>query len=329
MARPDLGAQLAVEPTRLHARGFGLTQRYEIEAPSAAVLSEIGAWWTSEVATPRFLLVASFLGSEALGRSCAAEHRLPRGASPTDARPPEVPEALLTRISQDYVDAAREAGAFVRALREALPRGPRPRWLVVSSLYGLNLAEYGGTQTNQLQCADHGHLLERNLHVPLLVEGAGSSPRREEIVELLDLLPTLARAAGAPPPAQARGHDLLGAQGEASAYAEYGDMLSLRAGAFRLGVRCFNHGGSSLDPGLDEALASDARLLEGPTMTGTRCATSLHDVERDPRQTRDLMPTETVRALHQELLKARQGRAAPALPPEPDRIHGEKRIGYW
>ena len=317
--RQGLRAQLAIEGPVVPERGFDHRELLATGGPDR--LQSVRSWWAQDASRPRFLLYSEELASDALGAACST---IPHAATPPDP-------ALAAGVERAYVAAASEAGSFVGHLREALPPGPRPRWLVVTSLYGTNLGETTGVQDGQLRCASHEHLLERELHVPLVIEGAPASPRREEIVQLIDLLPTLAVAAGAVLPAEHHGQDLLGPPlGEdAAAYAEYGDMLALHAAGDLLTVRCFDHGSSSLSPRLTRLVSEDFHQL-GQPRPQLFCTHTLYDVARDPLQQDDLLasgarpyPVD----LLQRLVGLRQGAASPRLP---DGLSGEEqRIGYW
>ncbi|MFH1467315.1 MAG: hypothetical protein ABIO70_23230 [Pseudomonadota bacterium] len=334
-SRPDTAIGLSLEPEVGPLRGFEVQGKIGAEAWGAGEAPALEAWWRDHADAPRFVLVHGYLSSDTYLAAC----RLDR---PLSGRPGEALFPAATRspegraaIEAGYLDAARAAGRLVGALHEALEAGPGGRIFVLGSLFGANLTHTTGVQSVQLWCGTHGHLLERNLHVPLLVEGAGSSPREDEVVQLIDLLPTAARAAGAAPPAGAQGRDLFGpAQEGATAYAEYGDMLALRQGDELLSLRCFRHGGSSLDPVLTEEIIQDQRHLRSTPERAPlqpRCPTTLHDVERDYFQAEDLAQTERAILLerYQRLVEIRSGPGAPAAIQGADGTPTQRRLTYW
>lgn len=98
-----------------------------------------------------------------------------------------------------YVDQA--LGAFFREL-EVNPAAGQPT-LVVTSDHGEELHEHGGW--------DHGYdLYEHQIRVPLLVRLPGAAAGRvvDEVVRLVDLMPTLVRRGRGEPPAGIEGRDL-------------------------------------------------------------------------------------------------------------------------
>lgn len=303
-------ALMGIEDVVVPTRGFEHRRVVRLPRSSEDALDDLRAWWEAHRSQPRFLLYAGVLPS---GDLATAENRT---------------------VEQEYARLVEEAGRFVRALDETLAPGSRPRLLVLTSLYGLNLDERSGAQADQLIMASHDHLLERVLHVPLAIDGAGPSPRAGTIVQLVDVLPTLLVAAGATLPATHHGRDLLvDAAPDPVAYAEYGDMVAMRGGDHLLMARCFEHGSSALSPRLTAMLAQDLDRLRRPPGEGAikpLCATSLHDVVTDPLQTEDLLATgATTRELHlyERLVDTRTGPGAPALPDEA--VGSQRRLGYW
>jgi arylsulfatase A-like enzyme len=133
----------------------------------------------------------------------------------------------------------RQLGAFLAELAKS---GVLDRTLVVITAdHGEELADNGGW--------DHGfRLYEHQLHVPLLVRlpgGARGGGRVQEIVSLIDVMPSVLGQAGIAPPAAAQGRDLspllAGADGGAGEGASYAggvkwspDMRSLRAPGWKL-----------------------------------------------------------------------------------------------
>mgnify|MGYP001307795094 CR=1 FL=1 len=96
----------------------------------------------------------------------------------------------------------RQLGAFLADLAKS---GVLDRTLVVvTSDHGEELADNGGW--------DHGfRLYEHQIHVPLIVRlpgGAGGGRRVQEIVSLVDVMPSVLGQAGIAPPPAAQGRDL-------------------------------------------------------------------------------------------------------------------------
>jgi hypothetical protein len=325
----DLPPRLALEPAVGPTRGFGATGQVTLDEWAGGASPGIQSWWAQHADSPRFLLVRGALGSVELAEACDAfQQGHPLGAS---AATPEENAG----VEGAYRQAAVRAGAFVASLERDLTAGAGGRWLLLGSLYGMNLTRLEGTQANQLGCPTHRHLLERNLHVPLWVEGAGDSPRADGVVQLIDVVPTLVAAAGAVPPAGLPGRGLFTASDEDdAAYAEFGDMLALRQGARMVTVRCFQHGTTALDPGLTDLVEHDLAGLraggEGQAPQG-RCELRLHDVERDYFQVHDLAESDGAALLagFERLVALRRGPAAPAPTGNPALAPAGSRLDYW
>ena len=179
-------------------------------------------------------------------------------------------------------------GAGTKRVLDALQTRPgRERWTAVSSLHGLSLLEPQGFNDEPVDTWDHNTLLDRTLRVPLLLAGPGipaEGATQEQIVELADLFPTFATLAGATPPAELHGEDLLAITSpgdpRAWAYAELGDMLTVRQADLMLVFRTFLHDRPSLDPELDKLLR-ESHPSQVPFYT-------MHDVVADPGQHVDL-----------------------------------------
>ncbi len=228
-------------------------------------------------------------------------------------------------------EAARLGLELGRLVRPAAPSSARPRWTVVTSSNGINLGDLvGDAHAAPLE----GVLMEGTLHVPLAIYGPVGQPVRsvDQVVELVDLAPTLLSLAGADPPAGLPGEDLLSLEGEgdpqATAYAEFGDMLALRQGEWMLTFRCFLHGRTSLDPELTE------RLVAAAAKQGTH-GFLLHQVVRDPHQRQNLVDSQWPRfvLLRSSMLAMRRG---PGAPPEeawsPEKLWDLRLSpadGYW
>ncbi len=114
----------------------------------------------------------------------------------------EVREGLLSLYDQEirYVD--RELGRLLERLEAAGVLGPED-WLVVTSDHGEEFHDHG-------QWLHGGSLFQELIHVPLIVQGPGVLPGLTlwNPVELVDVLPTLAAAAGAPLDFEVHGRDL-------------------------------------------------------------------------------------------------------------------------
>src|SRR5439155_24989903 len=98
-----------------------------------------------------------------------------------------------------YADA--QLGRLLESLRA---RGEIDRTLiVVAGDHGEGLGDHGERT--------HGMLLyDSTLRVPLIVAAPGEAPaRRDDPVSLVDIAPTILRAAGAAIPSELKGHDLL------------------------------------------------------------------------------------------------------------------------
>ena len=282
-------------------------------------------WWLEAEGAPRLLVViADDFTLPAL--SATFPHSGPGPRNALDAASQQDP----ARLRATMVERATRAGEGLSDLLGALSPGDDDL-VVVTSTHGTSLAETQphppdrteaflmlGLPTTQIA-------LERTLHVPLWLLGpeAGTA---DHVVELVDLMPTVARHAGAVAPGGLPGQDLLATPAEGQAYAEFGDMLALRSGDHLLTFRCYVHNGTSLDPGIDARLR-DLRL---PHEFAT-----LHQVIDDPLQQHDLLaaPVDSQdlalgRALVRDLRTVRAGPGA--VPPgamTPERLEAVRRAG--
>jgi len=241
-----------------------------------------------------------------------------------------------------YDADAAAVGQALEGLLQQLDGLPseRPQVTVVGSTNGMSLGEIEGRLSTPDFFFSNSLVLDRTTHVPLVVSvddpdgrlGLGDLPpavRVTAIVELVDLLPTLLELGGAVPPAGIAGRSLLGGpEPEPYAYAELGDMVSLRSGRFTVNFRAPRHNSSALDPRLNQ-------LLLAP---GRRGRIYLNDVVADPMQLNVARPgldypVAQRDQLYEQLCTVRTGLAAP--PPEamtPERVkairltHSE---GYW
>ena len=257
----------------------------------------------------------------------SAPRRGPQGRS----RPHTGPQgAARDRVLSVYGAAAAEVGAgFARLLEGLAPAPGRERWIALSSTNGINLGESSGSMSYPRAFAFHELVLERTVHVPLALLGPRALGLVRQPVELTDILPSLLARSPATPPHGLPGQDLLCPDFEpaaqASAYAEFGDMLALRQGRHLLTLRAMFHNSASLDPDLTRMLLIDniaRRYL-------------LHDVLADPLQMVNLVTADEVRAreLRQELIRLRTGPGAPpAALTDSARFHDLRLTaseGYW
>jgi hypothetical protein len=310
----------------------------------AALRGAARTWWAGASDAPRLLVVHGSLDLVSVratleatdeGALAAAWDRERLTPLPVDdaARyhPPLGDGRTLadvgSAVHDGYVAAAADAGREIAALLEALG-GTRPRRVVLTSLYGVSLDEFGGTlHAEQLVPGQAKLLLERTTHVPL--ELLGSDPGEVTVpAQLVDVAPTLLALAGARVPAGVSGRDLLApAPAEPIAYAEFGDMLSLRIGDDRLSFRSEHHGTSSLSPALTAALVGQEHADRPATY-------QLFDVVRDPLEHTDLAGSrpDVLAGARARLLTIRQGVASPpeGLSEEDVRqLNAIRARGYW
>lgn len=184
-----------------------------------------------------------------------------------------------------------------RVLRAAAA-GDRPLVAAVTSDHGEEFLDHGGRE--------HGHTLYQELvRAPLLVSAPGFAPARvPERVRLVDLAPTLCELAGLPGALRGRGRSLVplmrgeGEAGERPCLAE----LALR------------------EPTAADALVLGRWKVVVPRSGG---APELYDLERDPRELRDLAPTSPERVAElAALLEAQRG--APRTAPSPLELDEEE-----
>jgi hypothetical protein len=226
-----------------------------------------------------------------------------------------------------YTEAAGRAGTSLGGLLASLGQA-RPRWSVVGSTNGMSLTERGGFFDAQVPLLQNNILVDRSIRVPMLLSGPGmQSGQSDAIVQMVDVFPTLAAVAGAVAPAGQPGVDLRTAKGGA-AYAEFGDMLSLRQEDDLLVFRCTQHNATSIDPGL-------TRVLTDPQQASPGQFYSLYNVREDPMQNQNVLGnslTEFER-LHKEMIQLRTGVAAvPSEAITPERLWSLRMApsdGYW
>ncbi|MDP2311356.1 MAG: sulfatase-like hydrolase/transferase [Pseudomonadota bacterium] len=287
------------------------------------------AWWNEDATRPRLLVVAvSDLDARhapalraRMGLDLAGQ-----GGAPTRIDRPTVIDA--------YQQASRSAGRAVKGLLDSLRAGsPRATWAAVFGTNGINLGDAAVPAQALRDRSWNDLLLDRTLHVPLALIGpADVPPARVEaqVVELVDLLPTLLARGGAVVPAGIPGQDLLAASfatdPAATAYGEFGDMLSVRSGTRLWSVRAFFHNRSALDPELTNFVL-DYRPDAGKY--------ALHDLSGDPFQERNLLESdpEGARRMNDLLVQLRTGPGAPPEGALDARRIWELRMsaadGYW
>jgi arylsulfatase A-like enzyme len=210
-----------------------------------------------------------------------------------------------------YEQAAQGLAAGIRGLLTTLGNtSSRPRWVVVAGSTGINLGEAGGNAAEHPTWGANQLLLQRTVHVPLLIIPPNPEAQPRDIkqpVELVDLFPTLANLVGATPPAGLPGQDLLvdpfPEDVMAWSYAAHGDMLALRQGSLLYSVRGMFHNGTALDPEVTDF------LVKAPDVGAFR---QLHDVMSDPLQEHNLASDHPLELedMHRLLVEIRTGLAA-------------------
>ncbi|MFT4978524.1 MAG: hypothetical protein ACI8S6_004434, partial [Myxococcota bacterium] len=218
----------------------------------SGLTASVGDWWRADASAPRLLVVQVLdLHMLQFDPRIGYDEQQPGLDRRELALPPEA-------IEDFYVARSAEVGEGFRAVLSALPAsGERPREVWLTSTSGLSLRETTGVKSDHLRAVTNAVIVDRTIHVPLARLGGSHATREDDrVVELIDLLPTLAALAAAEPPAGAQGHDLLSTVPDPApfAYAEFGDMLALREGDDLLSYRFFLHNASSLDPRLTEGL---------------------------------------------------------------------------
>ena len=205
----------------------------------------------------------------------------------------------------------RQLGAFLASLGKS---GVLDRTLVVvTSDHGEELADNGGW--------DHGfRLYEHQIHVPLLVRmpgGAGGGRRVQEIVSLVDVMPSVLGQAGIAPPPAAQGRDLT---------------PLLRGADAGPGVGASFAGGVKWNPRMQSLRAPGWKLIED----GSASAVQVFDLTADPTEQKNVAssrPDERAR-LQKTLDGHRAALAAkPALAQEQGAVSDEMKkrleaLGY-
>ena len=327
---------------------LGLPGRRATITPLDALPVRAAKWWNQDHSQPRLLLV---LFDDLLQEAIAHFLVDPDSPSRNDSNWYKGMDAeRVAALKQEYARQAAQFGRTIATLMAEMEPAPdgRARWSVLTSSQGASLGELGGLGTgpvpfSTLERPGYDTVLERTIHVPMAFYGPGTpQPAIGQVVELVDLFPTLAAMAAARPPASLPGEDLLALEREdsaATAYAEFGDMLALRRGPYLLGFRCWERGITSLDPFLTEQLAE--RVASPDAVGGaqrdfrTSNTVTLHDVSRDPMQDSDLMAGEQElgRQLLQLLYSLRTGAGAPPSdilgPEQLKALRDGPRFTYW
>jgi len=132
----------------------------------------------------------------------------------------------------------------------------------------------------------HGAMLEEILHVPLLIRFPGGqwAGRRDDPVELVDVMPTLLSALGVPLPEGIHGRDLL---------------PSIRGGADADGARLRV---AQANDNYAVRFDRDWKITFGFDEDGTLMRQALYNVAEDPLETRDLFGTPAGRARFDRML---------------------------
>jgi choline-sulfatase len=292
--------------------GFGLARGFEVyryvygnllHQPRASQIAWAGLRWLDERDPQRrFLLVlhffdphltydphASVRGTFTAGYRGSLE--LPVGGfgaanSTWDLPDPEDRRFVSAAYDEEVLFVDRQLERFFAGLEE---RGLSDETLVVLTAdHGEELFDHGGFE--------HGHsLYQELLHVPLAVWGPGVRPGRIDApVSLVDVLPTLLDALGLPP--------LAGLDG-----ASLWPLLARREALLE---RPIVAEGTLYGPERRALVRWPWKLVE---VDGG--APRLFDLERDPREQRDLAATHADRmhGLGEELARLRTG-AGPAAP---------------
>jgi arylsulfatase A-like enzyme len=205
----------------------------------------------------------------------------------------------------------RQLGAFLAALAKS---GVLDRTLVVITAdHGEELADNGGW--------DHGfRLYEHQLHVPLLMRlpgGARGGSRVQEIVSLIDVMPSVLGQAAIAPPATAQGRDLSPLLAGADGGAGKGESFA---------------GGVKWSPEMHSLRAPGWKLIED----GGANAVEIFDLTADPTEQKNVAPArpEEQARLSGELAAHRRELAAkPSLTPEKAAVSDEMKkrleaLGY-
>ena len=205
----------------------------------------------------------------------------------------------------------RQLGAFLDQLAKS---GVLDRTLVVITAdHGEELADNGGW--------DHGfRLYEHQLHVPLIVRmpaGASGGRRVQEIVSLIDVMPSLLGQAGAASPPMTQGRDLS-------------PLLAGKDGGAGAGQSFA--GGVKWSPQMHSLRAPGWKLIED----GRAGSVEVFDLKADPTEQKNVAssrPAERARLAQTLDAHRRELAAKPALAPEKGAVSDEMKqrleaLGY-
>jgi hypothetical protein len=353
----------------------------EGEKGGAAIQPMVDAaknWWSQSAATPRFLMFA--VGEITLGSEAGFGDKKTTDAEKEDGVPP-LSEALMsdaeiewlraerairvqagkyqnrTRLNKKYSKAAGEMGEAFGELMDFIVEEDREVHFIVVGAYGVSFRDpnrgpvVDGMTFSKVRASTI--ILHDSIHVPLLVYSNQRTRRTREVsdvVELVDLFPTVADWSGAEAPTGLPGSGLFADEADPYpwAYAELGDMFTLRKEDYLFSFRAYAHHITSLDPRMTEALvkatgegqkyADPAGLSPGsapvPGQKG-RPKYSLFNIEDDPFQEHDISDEyeELTREYHQALIAIRQTTGAPAPDKMTDAairaLRTTSASGYW
>jgi len=332
-------------------------------------------WWSQSAATPRFLMFA--VGEMTPGKSLGLGDMITSDPENEDAVPP-LSEALMsdaeiewsraeralrvqtgkyenrTRLNKKYSIAAAEMGGYFGELMDFIAKGESEVHFIVVGAYGVSFRDPSRVlRRSRRRARPTAIILHDSIHVPLLVYSNQRTRRTREVadvVELVDLFPTVADWSGAEAPTGLPGSGLFADEADPYpwAYAELGDMFTLRKEDYLFSFRAYAHHITSLDPRMTEALvkatgegqkyADPAGLSPGsapvPGQKG-RPKYSLFNIEDDPFQEHDISDEyeELTREYHQALIAIRQTTGAPAPDKMTDAairaLRTTSASGYW
>jgi hypothetical protein len=216
-----------------------------------------------------------------------------------------------TRLNKKYSIAAAEMGGYFGELMDFIAKGESEVHFIVVGAYGVSFRDPSRVlRRSRRRARPTAIILHDSIHVPLLVYSNQRTRRTREVsdvVELVDLFPTVANWSGAEAPAGLPGSGLFADEADPYpwAYAELGDMFTLRQKAHLFSFRGYAHNRTSLDPFMTEALVK---------AVGDGQKYALFNIEDDPFQEHDISEENEAltREYHQALIAIRQTTGAPA-----------------